>query len=271
MKFDMNRAWGDAVSMIKNNTDVLGIVAAVFFFLPALGSAVLAPGTELEAAAADPARMSEAFQAYFANHWWVFLINFLFTVVGTLAVFTLFGRTPKPTVGESISAGLAGFVPYILASLVIGIAAGIGAALVGVIGGVTGSGALTAILGLALLAVLIIVAVRLLLVGPVIAIEGERNPINAIKRSWDLVKGNTRRIFLFLFLLMIALIVVSVVLGLIFAAIGSLFGPTLSIWVEGIFGGIMSAVFTVMLLGVYTAIHRQLAGEVTQSDLDTFS
>ena len=127
------------------------------------------------------------------------------------------------------------------------------------------------LMGLALLAVLIIVAVRLLLVGPVIAIEGERNPINAIKRSWDLVKGNTRRIFLFLFLLMIALIVVSVVLGLIFAAIGSLFGPTLSIWVEGIFGGIMSAVFTVMLLGVYTAIHRQLAGEVTQSDLDTFS
>lgn len=271
MKFDMNRAWGDAMSMVKNNMDVLGIVAAVFFFLPTLANSVLAPGTELEAAAADPSQLQAAFMAYFTENWWIFLLSSLVSLVGTMAVFALFGRSPKPTVGEAISAGLAGFLPYLGATLILGFAFGLAALLVGVLAGATGSAAVGVILGFVLVVALIIVGVRMVLVGPVIAIEGVSNPITALQRSWELVKGNTRRVFLFLLLIIIALVVVSMVLGLIFAAVGSLAGPTASVWVEGFLGGILSAVLSVMLLAIYTAIHRQLAGDVSASDIDTFS
>lgn len=269
MKFDMNQAWNDAVGLIKGNTEVLGIVAGVFFFLPSLALSVLAPGTELEAAAGNPARMQEAFASYFSNAWWVFLLYFLFTVVGTLAVYALYGRRPKPTVGEAISIGFRGFLPYLAASLLVGFLIGIGIVIAGALSAAVPF--LGIIIGLIVAALAIIVSIRIILVGPIIAIDGESNPVTAIKRSWALVKGNTRRVFLFLFLLVVAMLVVSIILGLIFAAIGAATGPTVGLWVEGILGGIMGAAFTIVMLAVYTAIHKQLAGEVSKADLETFS
>ena len=272
MKMDMNAAWADTVTMLKSNTDVLGIVAAVFFFLPALALAILAPGTELEAALAsdNPNALGPAFAAYFANSWLVLLIYGLITIVGTLAVFALFGQRSNPTVGEAISAGLKGFLPYLATALIIAVVAAIAAMLIGVIAAATGIFALVMILGIVLAVVLIVVSIRVVLAGPVIAIEGENNPIAALTRSWKLVKGNTRRVFLFIFLLAIAIGVVSLVFGFLFAGIGALMGPTAALWIEGILGSMLSAITTLVMLAVYTAIYRQVAGEITRSELETF-
>lgn len=270
MKFDLNQAWSDATGILKANLDVVGIVAAVFFFLPSLALGVLAPGKELEAAAGNPDQITAAFSAYFLGNWWLFLAYFLMTIIGTLAIFALFGKRPKPTVGDAIGAALRGFLPYIATSLIVGVAVGIAAVLIGVVAGASGMAVLGVVLGIALAIAMVIVSVRLILVGPVIAIDGVSNPITALQTSWNMVKGNTRRVFLFLFLLIIALIVVSMVLGLIFAAIGAMLGAIGALWVEAILGGIMSAAMTVLMLAVYAAIHRQLSGNVTTADLDTF-
>ncbi len=269
MKFDLNTAWADTVAMLKSNAETLGIVAAVFFFLPALMVSILAPATQLEQVE-DPTKMGEAFMVYLAGAWPVLIVYVLLTIVGTLAVFALFGRRPSPTIGEAISAGIKGFLPYLGSSVILAIAIGMVTLLIGLIAGLTGIAALGFVFGLVFVFIVLVVAIRVLLAGPIIAIEGEMNPLAALKRSWAMVKGNTRRVFFFIVLLMIALIVVSIVLGFLFAGIGAMMGPAAAIWVEGVLGAILGAITTVLLLAAYTAIYRQLAGGTMPSDLQTF-
>src|SRR3546814_2992847 len=67
-------------------------------------------------------------------------------------------------------------------------------------------------------------AVKISLVGPVIAIDGIRNPVAVLARSWGLTKGNSFRLALFYLLLVVAIgvvsIIVTIVSGVIFAVIG---------------------------------------------------
>jgi hypothetical protein len=270
MKFDMGAAWNDAMAMVAANKDVLGIVAAVFFFLPSLMLSVIAPGTELEAAAGDPERMSAALNNYFISNAWLFGLVALTGWVGSLSVYALLGRHQNVTVGEAISIGLKATLPYI--AYIIGFIVLVVAlsSIVGVVGGATGSGLVAFILGVVMFAAIIVISIRLVLVGPVMAVDGILNPITAAQRSWALIKGNTRRVFVFFVLLVIAIIVVAIILSIVFALIGALLGPTGALWVQGIFGGIMGTVFTVIFLAVYSATHQQLSGGAAPSDVATF-
>ncbi|MGB3739372.1 MAG: glycerophosphoryl diester phosphodiesterase membrane domain-containing protein [Pontixanthobacter sp.] len=269
MKFDMNAAWADTTAMLKRNSDILAVMAAVFFFLPSLALAILAPTAELEAiAAANPDQLNAALEGYFAESWLIIMVYSLVSIVGTLAVFALFGRQTKPTVGEAIGAGVKGFLPYLASFLIVGIAVALAALLVGLITGASGAVVIGALLGIALLIVLVFVSVRLLLTGPIIAIEGVANPIAALRRSWRMVKGNTKRVFAFVLLIGIAILVVSMVVGFVFALIGSVFGPEAGLWIESILTAMLGAVTTLILLAAYVAIYRQLAGGPA-SALDT--
>lgn len=270
MKFDMGRAWSDAVAMLMANKDLVIIMAAVFLFLPSLVLAVIAPGTELEQAAQNPEAMQAALVAYFAENWPVMLIYGVVSTIGTLAILALLGRSQRPTVGEAIGIGAKAMLPYLAASLVLGFAIGVAAMLVGLVAATAGA-AVGAILGIVVLILAILVMFRMILVAPVMAIEGKLNPIGAIQRSWSLVKGNTRYVIAFILLLMVALIVVSLVTGIVFSLISAMAGSgEVAIWIDGILSSLMGAVFSLLLLAVYAAIHRQLAGPSAESLSETF-
>lgn len=270
MKFDMGAAWNEAMAMISSNKDVLGIVAGVFFFLPSLMLSVMAPGTELEAAAADPEQMQAAFMAYFTSNAWLFAIVAIAGWIGSLAVYALLGRQERVTVGEAITIGLKATLPYLLYVIGFALAVVLFSTAIGFVAGVTGSGIIGFILGLLALVVFVVVGIRLVLVGPIMAVDGVLNPLAAVQRSWSLIKGNTRRVFVFVILIVLAILVVATVLGLIFGLIGAMLGPAAGLWVEGILGGIMGAVFSVTFLAVYSATHRQLSGGAAPSDVETF-
>ena len=271
MKLDMGRAWNDALAMLGANKDVIGILAAVFFFLPALIVSIIAPTTEIEAAAAaNPDAAQAAFSAYFAENWALFLAYLFATFVGTLAIMALIGKRHRPTVGEAIGAAMKALIPYVIASLILGLFAGLLIVLAGGIGGVTGSTAIAAALIFVAIIFLMFVTFRVILLGPVMMVEGIMNPIAALTRSWNLVKGNTRRVFLFILMLGVALVVVSLVLGLIFGLIAAVFSGTVGLWIEAILGGVMGAVMSVIMLTVYVAIYKQLAGDVSPTDIETF-
>lgn len=270
MKFDMGAAWNEAMAMISSNKDVLGIVAGVFFFLPSLMLSVIAPGTELEAAAGDPERMQAAVAAYFTNNGWLFAVVAIAGWIGSLAVYALLGRQDRVTVGEAITIGLKATLPYFLYIIGFALVVVLFSTAIGFIAGITGSGIVGFILGVLAAVAIVIVAFRLVLVGPVMAVDGVLNPIAAAQRSWSLIKGNTRRVFVFVILLALAILVVAIVLGLIFGLIGAMMGPAAGLWVEGILGGIMGAVFSVTFLAVYSATHRQLSGGAAPSDVETF-
>lgn len=269
MTFDMGRAWNDAVKMIAANKDVLAIVAGVFFFLPSLALSILAPGTELEAAAGNPEQMQAALIAYAGQFGWLFGIYIVATYVGTLALYALLGKHHRPTVGEAIKIGFIALLPFIASSLIIALGFVILFVLVGVVAGLIGT-AIGIILGIALFGLFVFVSIRLILVGPVMAIEGIYNPIAAISRSWNLVKGNTRYVFVFVLLIVIVMLIVGVVLGMIFGLAAALLGAGAALWVQAILSGIMGAAMSIIMLSVYSAVHQQLAGGTSKADLETF-
>ena len=271
MKFDMGRAWSDAMAMLSNNSRLVVIVAGVFLFLPSLVLGVFAPSAELEAAAAvAPEAMQDAMAAYLRDSWPIILLYALISTVGTLAMLALLGRAQKPTVGEAIKIAGVALVPYLAASLLVGAAFAVIAGIVVALGAAI-SPIVAALLGFVLIIAIILVAFRLVLVGPVMAIEDELNPVAAIKRSWTLIKGNTRYVAAFMILLFIALMVLSLVVGMVFGVLGALApAGAVALWVAALFEALISAAASTVFLSVYAAMHRQLAGESMENLSQTF-
>lgn len=276
-KLDMGKAWTQATGLIGANRDTLSAVAGLFFFVPSFAGAVFVPDLAAEASAgpsgADP---QVAFQALvdqmgalYAQYWPLFLGLTMVQFIGSMSLFALLTDRGNPTVGEALRTGLASFPSYIAAQLIsaigIGFVVGLPLSLLSMAS--PAAGGLAVLLALPVMAWLFI---RFALTAPVIAIEGERNPIAALRRSWRLTKGNSLRIFLFLFLLMLTIgilaALVSGILGLILSAFGE---PIATIGID-VVSALVTALVTTVFLVVNVAIHRQLAGPSAGALAETF-
>ena len=280
-KLDMGKAWTDATALIGANRDTFGAIAGLFFFVPSLALAFFAP--ELSAPppdappGADPqlvlqAMINQQMQAY-RDNWALVLGTLLLQFLGSLSLLALLAERARPTVGEALGIGLAGLVPYVAALLLGSLAAVVAVLLPASIGASTGSLAGAAIGGLVTLfmtPVSLYLLVKFALIAPIVAIEGTRNPIAALRRSWRLTKGNSLRIALFQFLLIatigvIATLVTSI-LGLVFSALG---GTAATIGNAAV-SSLANALVTVVFVGVIAAIYRQLAGPSPEGLATTF-
>ncbi|MDN3646199.1 hypothetical protein QWY75_08265 [Pontixanthobacter aestiaquae] len=271
MKFDLDKAWNEAVTMLRSNLDVLSVVAGVFYFLPSLALTLLIPTAEIEAAAQDPERFQAAMGALLGQYWPVMAAYFVATVIGSLTLYALLGKAHRPTVGEALKIGLTACIPYIAAMLLFVFAITIVSAAINVIGALSGVTAIAIVMTIISIAVIIFISMRFLLVGPIMAIEQNYNPISALLRSWKLVKGNTRKVTIFMLLVGAAVIVIYIVTAAIIGLFAALLGSgQAALWVEGILSGLLGAAISTIILTIYIAIHRQLAGDPPQTLSDTF-
>ena len=276
-KLDMGHAWVQATGLIGSNRDTIGAIAGLFFFLPSLASGLLVPelgNPPQPASGADPevamrAMMDQMSAAYAAN--WPLLLGLVVAqFVGSMSLFALFTDRGNPTVGEALRTGISSTPSYLAAQLVtvLGAALAIGIPL-GVISAL--GGAAVAVLGVLVAMVLIVyVMVKVSLAAPVIAIEGNRNPITALTRSWKLTKGNSVRIALFIVLLLVVIGIIAAlvtgVLGLIFAALGD----TVAMIGGAVVNALVNTLLTVIFLVVTVAIYRQLAGASPEREAELF-
>ena len=262
-KLDSNAAWKEASALVAANREVLFTLAGVFFLIPSLALAILAGEPEVEPGM-DRDQIAAALWAFYGHWWWLILLSSILQVVGILAILTLMRDRARPTVGEAIAAGLGGTLSYLGAQLlfVIGFAV-VGGLIVGVLSVV--SPVLAVVAALVVFVAAVFIAFRLILVAPVVAVEGERNPIAALRRSWTMTRGNFWRIFAFLVLLVIlfavVLAIVMLVVGLILAVATS--GDVQTIIAAAI-SSALTAVAIVYFAGIVAAIHRQLAGSGTR-------
>ena len=99
VKFSMSEAWRDATAMMSANREVLLIVAGLFFFVPGAVLA-LASANLQEAMVAEPENLQAMMNAFLADWWWLMIVYFAVTMVGTLAMLALltlfFMRRLKP-------------------------------------------------------------------------------------------------------------------------------------------------------------------------------
>ncbi len=261
-KLDLGAAWNSAVALMSANKDVILVVAGVFFFLPNAIFTMVIPEVAEPSSSANPddiemvyAQAAEQLSAHFSSYWWTYLLLGVVQTIGVLGLLTLLTDRARPTVGEALQAGAAGLLPYFAAQIgVYGIFAAVFAI------GFLISPAVGALLALPLLIAFLYVSIKVSLLTPVIAIERERNPLAAIKRSWQLTKGNSFRILAFFLLLMIVLIVITLIAGLLFSLFAAL-GDSVGGIVIALGNGLISMFTTTVSLTVLAAIYYQLSGD----------
>ena len=268
-ELDTNAAWNEASAIVSANREVLLALAGVFFMLPSLALAVIAGEPEV-----IPGMKSEqliaAMQAFYVKWWWLLLLGIVCQIVGLLAMLTLMRDRSRPTVGETIRTALPGALSYLAALiLVVVVPSLVGGLFIGVAAVI--SPVLAVVAALLFMVALVFAVFRLILVGPVIAVEGVRNPLTAMLRSWRLTQGNFWRIFSFVLLILILFLVVlgiiMMIVGLVLALASS--GEPQRI-IAAVFSSALGAVGVVYFAGVIAAIHRQLAGPAAADLSATF-
>lgn len=258
-KLDSNAAWQEANRLVTANREVLFAVAGVFVLLPSLALAVLLGEPAVEPGM-DQQAMRAAMSDFYAHNWLPLILAAIIQIVGVLTLLTLMRDRRRPTVGQAIASGAAGALSYIAAQFIVGFALGIvGIFLIALAAMV--SPVLAGVAVVLLIVALIYVGMRTLLVPAVVAVEGVRNPVTALRRSWLLTAGNFWRILgfvvllaiLFVVVLAIAMLLIGVVLALITSA------ETGKV-IAAVFSSGFAAVGTVYFVAVTAAIHRQLGG-----------
>lgn len=271
MQFDMNQAWREASGMVSANSQVLGIVAGVFFFLPSLATAIFAPMPEPAAGMAGEEAMA-FMSAYYAEAFpWIIGMG-IAQAVSVMALLALLTDRSRPTVGDALKAGVFSLPSYIAAQLLVGMAVGLAFVAIIALGSATGSVALAAVLFPVGFAGMVYAMTKTSLVAPVIVIDGVRNPIAAIGRSWNLTKGNSLRLFGFYFLVFLAFIVVMILVSMLIGmvtmlALGANMAATI---VNGAISGALGAAMVVYFVSIIAAAHRQLSGPSAEAIGATF-
>ena len=255
-RFDANAAWKSAAGVIRANRQLLLVMAGLFFLLPQLAVDFMlpepAPGLEGEAA-------GEALMDIYASWWPLMLLGLVAQGAGLLAVIALIAGRDRPSVRESITAGLKALPTMIAAQLVVGAGVGLGMLLVllpfAAIGG-------DAVMGLALvpaLALAMWIYARTMLIAPIVAAGGVRNPFEAIVASWKTTRGNASRLLLFFVLLLLATTVIYLVATSVPAALIAVIGGAEAAGIAvALFGSLVAAAFSLVSAAVLTAAWRQL-------------
>ncbi len=261
MKFDLDTAWKDAMGLLSRNRGLLAVIAGVFFFLPYAALAIALPGMgDLEAAQASGNldAMMGAINDLYASYWWVYLILAIVQGTGLLAMLALVRRRANPTVGEALSTGVKSVPTYIAAQLLQTALFAIVAGLLIGVGAVTGLPALAVLGGVIAFVVVCYIVTKLSLAAPVIAIEGQLNPIRALQRSWALTRGNSIRLFFFYLLLLAAFVVLSIVISLVLGLAFAIAGEQAALLGEAVISGLLNAIMIVVIVCVLAAVHTQL-------------
>jgi len=268
-KLDTNAAWKEATRLVAANREVFFVLGGVFFMLPSLALAVFLGEPEVQPGM-QPEQMMAVMQDFYARGWWLILLGSLFQIAGILTILTLMRDRSRPTVAEAIAAGATGTPSYLAAQLLLGFGFGVlGLGLIAAAAAV--SPALAAVMVLLLACAFLFVMFRMILVAPLVAVDGERNPIAALRRSWALTRGNFWRIFGFIVLVivlfLVVLAIVMLVVGIVLALATS--GETQRV-LAAVVSSAVTAVAVVYFAGMIAAIHRQLAGPAAADLSATF-
>ncbi|QAY79599.1 hypothetical protein [Sphingosinicella sp. BN140058] len=236
MKFSYSAVWDDTAAMIRAHGSLIAALAGVFIFLPSLLLAYLLP----QPVVSDPQQLVPAMTEYLQANWHWLLIENLLNMVGVLAILRLALPDGNSTVGGTIAAAFAILPFYFLANMLSSIILVIGLVLL-IVPGLYLSGRLTPL-------------------GAVIVAENRRNPIDALRRTFEITKGHGWAVFGLVVVIaiagMIVMLVVNGLLGVIFRLVA---GAEIGGFLTLIIGSATGAAFVAVLTTLYAAIYRNLA------------
>jgi hypothetical protein len=221
-KFDMGAAWEDSMVLLRSHRGLIGAIAAVFLFLPALAFAWFGPVPVEPPTGATFEQIVSSMRENISQMLVGRIIAGLFAMVGGEAL--RFAAIMIPTIiGVQIASGIlifGGVLLFILPGLYL--------------------------------------AGRLALVSPVIADRGLHDPLAAIRISWDMTRNNGWAIFFFVFLVALVIGIASLIAG---GIVGAVFGTAEGVgrMVTGFVEAGFAALTGLVTLAITAAAYRQLS------------
>lgn len=239
MKLNIERAWSDAMGLLRGHAELLLPIFGLFAFLPALAIALLLPMEAQSDGSLE--QMVAAFQTYFsANLIWIVLAG-LFAAFAAATVLVVLTGQGQPTVGQAMGRALALTPSFYLFSILANIAIGIGFVF--------------------LIAPGIYLLGRLALGKVHMAAEGRMNPIWAFGASWHTTKGSGWRIAFVLVLIFVIGLIIGMAAGAVLGVVAGLLGGADAARMTNIVvTTLVSTVTSLIMLLVQLAAYRQLAG-----------
>jgi hypothetical protein len=240
MKFSYTAVWDQSVSLARANLPLLVAIAGAFIFLPNLLIGHFIP--EPEPGGSDINVLLDAWNIYWRANWHWLLLDLIANVVGTLAILILVFDNRRPTVAAALVGALTLLPFYLVASF---------------------------LAGLILLAGFIALIVpglylygRLAPLAPVVVAEGRRNPIDAIRRCFEITKGYgwtiTGLILVVALAASLLILAVRMISGLLLIVV---LGQDLGTFIVLVIGTALNALLTTVLALLAASIYRQIAGD----------
>lgn len=275
MNFDMNAVWSRGIDLVRENFQLLAVIAAVFLLLPTLAIYLLIPDFQSFAEpGANPDVVAEKMGEILGPFIGIISITSLFQFAGYGAMIALMGDH-RPTVGEALGKGLMS-VPSLIAVLILfALAYMLGAFIV-----LIPFALLAAAIGVPGFAIVAIVPVlvfivwlmaRMSMTMPSLVLGNSLNPIKAITNSFKLTAPKQWSILLFWVMIIVAFMVISVLLNGVVSVFAALAGSGLgSLVIVGLANGVTSMITGMVMCGLTAAMFGQLSGPSDAAIEETF-
>lgn len=249
-KLSLSKAWDETREVLARDGKLIGAVALALFFLPGVVMGVVRPDSE-----GVPKGSGEIL---------LMTVVAIIGLVGQLAIIRLALGTHS-TVGEAIGHGARRAPYYFLACLIWVLPFAVALYLVAgdMLRAPEAATPGAALGSLAILVALVIVSVRFLMSSPVASAE-HAGPVEILRRSWNLTRGNWWRLFgflaVFLVIAMISLWATGTLFGIISVLLlGDPVPMSLSALFISIFVELVTTVITIAFLVMLGRMYAQLA------------
>lgn len=275
MNFDMNTCWSRAVELIQANFQLLLIVAAVFLLLPNIALYMFIPDIQtLVDPTADPDVVAAQMGSIAGPLIGGGLFSMAFQFAGYSAMVALMSDG-RPTVGQALGTGvktipsLLGvailfFIMYFLGAMAIVVP-------ISLLAGLAGSVALGVIGFIPVIVFVAWLAGRCSMTMPVLVLDGTRNPIKALGKSFSLTGQKQWPIVGFWAIILVIMIVASLIFTSVFGLVAAMAGSgTVSALILGLASGLSGMVYGMVLCAISVAMHGQLTGPSAEAIEDTF-
>jgi hypothetical protein len=244
-KLDYRAVWTDARALLAAHKEAIAAIAGFFIFMSAWISAFLVPPLIFENLGNSNQAVVEI-SRYFEANWRVLVPTMLVTIYGSLSLYVLMSGRRLEKVGDALGIAAALFLPYLLASLLVGWATLAGFFLL-IIPGLYLSGRFAIL--------------------PAVVTQGAGDGINkSIIRTWRVTSNcGWAILFLMLFVAVIVRIFAGVADTAIVAICQSIAGedgiPIVESAVKALFVALEAVAFILMLV----AVNRQLSAQTSRS------
>jgi membrane-anchored glycerophosphoryl diester phosphodiesterase (GDPDase) len=291
MKFSASKALSESFAIFTGRFTAMLPIAVIFTLVPvAIFTFVI--GTKFAGLSQNPGDPRAALQTILAmagSFALVFIAYELVRAAGMCALCIAAATRQSVSLGEAIGEGFRAMLPLIGVYLVLLVGyIALGAVLMLTVGlsmmraftaaaaggqapGAGSVGMMILVIAVILIA-LFYVMVKLALIIPVIAVDKERGPFAAIRRSWTLTRGASFKIFLLFLLTGFAAALISGVLNA-FSGGMQLTAPNptgSALWSQIAVSAITGTVFGMYFISLIVAIHAQLAGPSASAISETF-